>query len=352
MKIERILLLISLAFCGFTVSAQHPSEDNNWKVVIQDDFSSFNTAIWYKGDNNSHKSKETEEPQIYKKENAYINYDGKLVLVTRAIDTSNICQYGTFCQYYNEGGHKYSSGMISSVASYKYGYFEIKAKLPTGQGYWPAFWLWNANKSSPDTDYWYNEIDIFEGIGCLSDSVTCNVHWNFVTPKPQEPDLHGNIDTIRAVNYSQQYHWYGVKWEPHEISWYVDRYWVRSIANDMEGIGIQHPMRIIINSALFPYEEKVCNTDSSNIVLPNWMLVDSVNVYQLICHEDSVVNVVYDYDTFAYGIKKSITINGITRALTSGENVFFKATDFIEIKKDFEVPLGSEMFLQIMECPD
>ena len=46
MKTRRILLLISLAFCGFTVCAQHPSEDKNWNVVIQEDFSSFNTEMF------------------------------------------------------------------------------------------------------------------------------------------------------------------------------------------------------------------------------------------------------------------------------------------------------------------
>ena len=50
-------------------------------------------------------------------------------------------------------------GLISCETKFKYGSFEIEAKLPSGPiGVWPAFWLWGA-------DTWPPEIDIFEGFG-------------------------------------------------------------------------------------------------------------------------------------------------------------------------------------------
>lgn len=41
----------------------------------------------------------------------------------------------------NKRKFKYTSGMIQSKQKYKYGYFELKFRMPADRGYWPAFWL-------------------------------------------------------------------------------------------------------------------------------------------------------------------------------------------------------------------
>jgi len=47
-------------------------------------------------------------------------------------------------------------GLVSCTESFKFGKFEIEAKLPYGKNLWPAFWMWSF-------DSWPPEIDIFEG---------------------------------------------------------------------------------------------------------------------------------------------------------------------------------------------
>lgn len=338
----RIFLWIIIVFSGFVTYGQHPSEDPNWRIVIQDEFtSSFNYTIWKKENGTVHYCGGAEEPQIYTANNVYIS-DGKLVLRT-IYDTSHVHPSNN-CQYEK---HIYTSGEITSKNLYKYGYFEIRAKLPIGQGYWPAFWLHNSYSNLQTSNCWYNEIDIFEGNGCISDSVTCNVHWKFDCPL--NDSYNDIVDTIPAFNYSQTYHWYGLEWNENEITWYVDRQKVRSIPNNVGGIGIQNPMKIYINSALIPPSWS-CGTDNSNIVLPNYMFIDAVNVYQLICDKNTVANEI-DYDSYihGYGIKKSITLSGAS-SLSSGQNVFLKATDFIELKDGFVVPNNAQLYLHTTTC--
>lgn len=49
----------------------------------------------------------------------------------------------------------YSNGMMESVDSFGYGYYEAWMKIPRGENLWPAFWLYGHED-------WPPEIDIFE----------------------------------------------------------------------------------------------------------------------------------------------------------------------------------------------
>jgi hypothetical protein len=75
---------------------------------------------------------------------------------------------------------RWTSGLISSRDrdgaqgrgfSQAYGYFEIKAKLPSGQGLWPGFWLIGVNKSTFGA-----EIDVVEDFGGFPEYYHCVAH--------------------------------------------------------------------------------------------------------------------------------------------------------------------------------
>lgn len=125
-------------------------------------------------------------------------------------------------------GYQYSSGMLESNATQTYGYFEMRADLPHGQGLWPAFWLLGAQNK---------EIDVLEGLG--SDT---RVAYNAVH-SPSVPAL-GNA----SYNpYADGFHTYGVLWTPQTLTYYVDGapVWQTATPADMNS-----PMHMIVNLAV------------------------------------------------------------------------------------------------------
>ena len=81
---------------------------------------------------------------------------------------------------------KWRSGLLSSNDpdgrgfAQRYGYFEMRAKLPTGPGVWPAFWL--IGDRDPSTRV---EIDVLEYYGIKPDRFFSTVH---VWRKPEMAD--------------------------------------------------------------------------------------------------------------------------------------------------------------------
>ena len=125
-------------------------------------------------------------------------------------------------------GYHYASGMIESNFAQTYGYFEMRAELPHGQGLWPAFWLAGDNQK---------EIDVLEGLGSDTKTAYNAIH------SPSVPSL-GNA----SFNpYSDGFHTYGVLWDPQHITYYVDGapVWQTATPADMNS-----PMRMIVNLAV------------------------------------------------------------------------------------------------------
>lgn len=125
-------------------------------------------------------------------------------------------------------GYKYSSGMIYSEYSQTYGYFEMRAELPKGQGLWPAFWLLGEEN---------REIDVLEGLGSDTKVAYNAIHSNAV-PAAGNPSFNP---------YADGFHTYGVMWSPENITFYVDGtpVWKTPTPHDLN-----QPLRIIANLAV------------------------------------------------------------------------------------------------------
>lgn len=67
------------------------------------------------------------------------------------------------------GESKIGCGLISSTEKFKYGEYEIEAKLPQGRDLWPAFWMWSWESHPP-------EIDVLEAYSSYSNKIAS--FWN------------------------------------------------------------------------------------------------------------------------------------------------------------------------------
>jgi beta-glucanase (GH16 family) len=161
-------------------------------------------------------------------------------------------------------GYDYSSGEINSYSSFTqlYGYFEMSAKLPAGQGLWPAFWLLPADGS------WPPEIDIMEVLGHDITTLHNAVHYNGRGGRHMSLGSSTQVDDL-----SQDFHTFGVNWQADYITWYFDGEQVYQAATPA---GLNKPMYMIANLAVggnWP------GSPDSSTVFPAEYQIDYIRVY-------------------------------------------------------------------------
>src|SRR5688572_18850703 len=106
----------------------------------------------------------------WEQDDSYLNGAGQLVIRCRRVANRN-----------GDGDpHDYNTGAIRSMGKFtqKYGKFEIRAQMPTKQGWWIAFWMMQGNVSnvgSGGVDG--SEVDIMEGWG-WTDKINHAIHWD------------------------------------------------------------------------------------------------------------------------------------------------------------------------------
>lgn len=120
----------------------------------------------------------------------------------------------------NFGNSNYTSARIRTInnGDWTYGKFEIRAKVPEGQGIWPAIWMM-PTESVYGTWPRSGEIDIMELVGHIPNRVHGTVHYGPAWPNNLEA---GGSTTKSEGNFSDEFHVYSIIWAPNFIRWYVD----------------------------------------------------------------------------------------------------------------------------------
>lgn len=114
----------------------------------------------------------------------------------------------------------YSSGRIRTKnrGDWKYGRVEVRAKLPVGQGIWPAIWM------LPTDDVYggwasSGEIDIMEYRGQEPNKVLGTLHYGGQWPDNKHT---GETYTLPSGNFADDFHVYAIDWREGKIEWFVD----------------------------------------------------------------------------------------------------------------------------------
>ncbi len=194
-----LFLIIFWGMISFQTFAQ------NYKLVWSDEFNGteLDSSKWSCQIGNHH-GWGNNEKECYRVENAIVR-DGYLTIVAKEE---------------NYKGFNYTSARIRTInkGDWKYGKFEMRAKLPVGKGMWPAFWMMPTNNVYGGWPV-SGEIDIMEYLGHDSTTVYGTLHYggrppnNKHTGKPYKLD-HGD--------FHNDFHIFTLIWEEGKVQWLVD----------------------------------------------------------------------------------------------------------------------------------
>lgn len=181
---------------------------------------------------------------------------------------------------------QYSSGKINTKdkLSLKYGRVDFRAKLPTGDGVWPALWMLPQH-SVYGTWAASGEIDVMEARGRLPGSTSGTVHFGGQWPMNQSAG--GEYHFPEGQTFANDYHVYSVVWEEDNIKWYVDgkffykvtnEQWYSAAAPNNPNAPFDEPFYLIMNLAIGGNFDGGRTPNASDI--PATMQVDYVRVYK------------------------------------------------------------------------
>ena len=264
------LVLLAAFFASFETACAE------WKLVWSDEFDSntISTNNWQFDVGNGNGGWGNRELEYYTSlpENAFVS-DGLLHIVARK-------------ESYN-GFHFTSAKLKSSHRfSKKFGRFEFRAKLPSGQGYWPALWMM-PEKSVYGGWPASGEIDVVENRGSNATTVLGTIHFGGLYPHHDQswgpPFRFSDGDSVT------NFHVYAVEWTTNSIGWSVDNrtyetqssWWSSSnrtntAIRNAYPAPFDQPFYIIMNLAV---GGKFGGNPDATTVFPGEMQVDYVRVY-------------------------------------------------------------------------
>lgn len=198
-------------------------------------------------------------------DNAHIS-DGKLIITAKKENDNKAA------------GSYTSTRLISSgKQEFTYGRMEVRAKLPSGTGIWPAIWMLGANIGQVGWPA-CGEIDMLEYVGYEPNVIHSTVH----TPSGFGGDGNGSSKTLDTAE--EEFHIYGMLWTETAITFYVDtpdnvvHVYEPSSKNDSNW-PFNKPHFFILNVAVGGNWGGAKGIDNS--IFPQTMEIDYVRVYQV-----------------------------------------------------------------------
>lgn len=283
MKPSPAIYLPVLIFCLFVscTKAQTPPAVNppaKYKLVWSDEFNYTglpDPAKW----GYEHGFIRNNESQYYtyaRKQNAYV-HDGVLEIKGIREDYPN--------EFYIKGSANwttrdslahYTSACLVTLnkESWKYGRIEIRAKIPKGQGVWPAIWMLGAD--APQVGWpQCGETDIMEFIGRDSTHIYGTIHYA-AAGNNGHASSGSSMETPQPYN---NFHIYALEWDSSEMKIFFDDSLYHTFEVDNAALNGDNPFRkpfyLLLNLAL----GGAWGGPVDDNMLPQSFLIDYVRVY-------------------------------------------------------------------------
>ena len=280
---NRILCALLLTFiffvaCGNTQKETQIPEIEGYKLVWSDEFNTdgpFNRDNW--------KAQEgfirNEELQWYQADNAWCE-DGLLIIEARRERKPNPnYQPGTDNWRTRREYAAYTSASLETrgLHSWQFGRFEIRARIDTRDGLWPAFWTLGVDGHWPHC----GEVDIMEYYRGM---LLANVAWGGEERgEAVWDDYRLPLEDLDDPDWSDKFHTWYMEWDADSIKLYMDDRLMNAVSLDStvnrDGTGINpllQPHFIVVNLAI----GGISGGDPSNTEFPSRYEIDYVRIYQ------------------------------------------------------------------------
>ncbi len=272
-----LFICLSLLSSYFAASGQQPIP-SKYELVWSDEFNytgALDTNKW------SHELgfKRNREEQWYQRDNAYCR-NGLLIIEAKKEQRDHPgFLKGSKDWITSRKNIKYTSASINTLGkqSWQYGIFEIRARIPVGEGLWPAFWTLGTSKEWPSN----GEIDIME-------YYRGNILANIATGTDQRWKAHwfGKTKAVKDLGgkaWAEQFHIWRMVWDEEAVALYVDDIEMIRVSMDQlvnrDGTGFNpftQPHYLLLNLALGGINGGKIDPN----LLPAKYEIDYVRVYQ------------------------------------------------------------------------
>ena len=190
-------------------------------------------------------------------------------------NTNHLIKDGNLIITVKKEGDAYTSTRITTAnkKEFQYGRMEVRAKIPTGKGIWPAFWMLGSNISKVGWPK-CGEIDILEYVGREPNTIFTTLHTQ---------DSHGNsVNTKKTEikDIEEGFHIYAIDWTKDKIEFLVDNQSVYVFSPEVKNENTwpyNQPFYFIINVAV---GGNFGGHDIDNNIFPQQFVIDYIRVYQ------------------------------------------------------------------------
>ena len=172
----------------------------------------------------------------------------------------------------NSGGYTSAKLTTKEHITARFGRIEVKAKMPEGQGLWPAIWMLGSNI---DLISWpgCGEIDIAEVLGHQTSTLNSTLHYT------NDEHKHGeiqNIHELSAGNFNDEYHIFALDWTPESLTFILDGQTLKQIQIEDDMKEFLRSFYMILNVAV---GGNLPGDPNETTVFPQSMYIDYVRIF-------------------------------------------------------------------------